>query len=136
MVAKLPKAASEVASSTSRGNLHLRNAVIIPQKRAVLMIEIHSENGHIAERYEAVADIDYQHYDCRAAESEPTVFVIFKNSALTDPFSFLFSFLYLIFYLLIAFFYYGEAFQTGYITLSTGISNSPTLFKYGVRTLS
>ena len=45
------------------------------------MIEIHSENGHIAERYEAVADIDYQHYDGRAAESEPTVFVVFENSA-------------------------------------------------------
>ena len=76
------KAASETRIPRVEEALHLSNAVIeLRKKRAVLMIEIHSENGHIAERYEAVADIDYQHYNCRAAESEPTVFVIFENSA-------------------------------------------------------
>ena len=76
------KAASETRIPRVEEALHLSNAVIeLRKKRAVLMIEIHSENGHIAERYEAVADIDYQHYNCRAAESKPTVFVIFENSA-------------------------------------------------------
>ena len=76
------KTASESGIPRIEEALHLSNAVIeLRKKRAVLMIEIHSENGHIAERYEAVADIDYQHYNCRAAESEPTVFVIFENSA-------------------------------------------------------
>ena len=76
------EAASETRIPRVEEALHLSNAVIeLRKKRAVLVIEIHSENGHIAERYEAVADIDYQHYNCRAAESEPTVFVIFENSA-------------------------------------------------------
>ena len=76
------KAASESGVPRIEEALHLRDAVIeFREERAVLMIEIHSENGHIAERYEAVADINYQHYNCRAAESEPTVFVIFENSA-------------------------------------------------------
>ena len=76
------KAAPESGIPRIEEALHLRDTVIeLREERAVLMIEIHSENGHIAERYEAVADIDYQHYNCRAAESEPTVFVIFENSA-------------------------------------------------------
>lgn len=76
------KTASESGVPRIEEALHLRDAVIeFREERTVLMIEIHSENSHIAERYEAVADINYQHYNCRAAESEPTVFVIFENSA-------------------------------------------------------
>ena len=81
------KAAPESGIPRIKEALHLRDTVIeFRKKRAVLVIEIHSENGHIAERYETVADINYQHYDCRAAESEPTVFVIFKNPADNRPF--------------------------------------------------
>ncbi len=76
------KAASETRIPRVEEALHLSNAVIeLRKKRTVLVIEIHSQNSDVTERYEAVADIDYQHYNCRAAESEPTVFVIFKNPA-------------------------------------------------------
>ena len=76
------EAASETRIPRIEEALHLSNAVIeLRKKRAVLVIEIHSQNSDVTERYEAVADIDYQHYNCRAAESEPTVFVIFENSA-------------------------------------------------------
>ena len=76
------KTASESGIPRIEEALHLRDTVIeFREERAILVIEIHSENGHIAERYETVADINYQHYNCRAAESEPTVFVVFKNSA-------------------------------------------------------
>ena len=76
------KAASESCVPRIEEALHLRDTVIeLRKKRAVLMIEIHSQNSDVTERYEAVADIDYQHYNCRAAESEPTVFIIFENSA-------------------------------------------------------
>ena len=76
------KAASETRIPRVEEALHLSNAVIeLRKKRAVLVIEIHSQNSDVTERYEAVADINYQHYNCRAAESEPTVFVIFENSA-------------------------------------------------------
>ena len=81
------EAASETRIPRVEEALHLRDTVIeLRKERAVLMIEIHSENGHIAERYETVADINYQHYNCRAAESEPTVFVVFENSADNRPF--------------------------------------------------
>jgi hypothetical protein len=76
------EAASETRIPRVEEALHLRDTVIeLRKERAVLMIEIHSQNSDVTERYEAVADIDYQHYDGRAAESEPTVFVVFENSA-------------------------------------------------------
>jgi len=81
------KAAPESGIPRIKEALHLRDTVIeFREERAILVIEIHSENGHIAERYETVTDINYQHYDCRTAESEPTVFVIFKNPADNRPF--------------------------------------------------
>ena len=86
------EAASETRIPRVEEALHLSNAVIeLRKKRAVLVIEIHSQNGDVTERYEAVADINYQHYDGQAAESEPTVFVVFKYSVYHRT-SFVFNF--------------------------------------------
>ncbi len=92
------------------------------------MIEIHSENGHIAERYEAVADVDYQHYNCLSNPKASQQYLLsLKILLITYLFHFLFSFLYLpyFFIFLIAFFAIGRSFSNPrYITLSTGMSSA------------